>query len=887
MTTAHLDSYQRLSPSSRRAFGYALAAAWVRAGHHDTAVEPDDLLVGLLLAHPDQHGEARTLLAHFGLTGRDVLADGYPPLAPDELHRQAATITVDDQPPLSPPVEKALISLSTGYEKSSAAGDSTVHLRQLLGALLATRSDLTEQLDKRLTAASANLRQVVEVYNHWLADPKRQQLREVLEREMPRRPVDVPTYAPDRVGTGDDLIGIGREVDAFAYLLASKAQRPPLAVGLFGDWGSGKSFFMHAVRNRIEQIGVQIAGRSQAEMPFWKNIRQIEFNAWEYVQGNLWASLIDNIFQKLNGALIGSVRDRHKELATARNNATKVADEHAENRDKLFEQIEEREAAVQKAEVNRDTQRKQLIAARGSQIEETLIAAQRVAWRHQAATLAGKDATELAVAVGDARDVMLRGRGLLGPYWTARRIAIATAVALMVPAVALAAEALRLPTVVSLLGALAVLVPAITGLLRSSTDWMRKAIEDVEKVDEEIDGELAKLDDAVDQARADLRDSQEALDQTNAAELAARAEADTFDGELKELTPSRVLGEFVQERSSASEYRRHLGLLADVRRDLEKLEKLVRENNDAGVEPAEGGPPNRIILYIDDLDRCPSKKVLEVLEAVHLLLAFELFVVVVAVDARWLSVALTDELRALKPDREDGQCATPQDYLEKIFQLPFWVQPLTTEGRRTLVHGLLEGSVRNRNGSDHDAAAGVDRGTLTVGKQEREALSAMLSRRGANPRLDAHLLALTPTDLTFIKSLAPLLGNTPRRVKRFVNVTQLLLALPPSFDDSTQRPSDRSIVAFLAALISGLPTLAAALFDRVELNSMRLLGESLDSLDPPFPYRPEAFHEEQQKLAEWLRDQPDWALLPLGRLSSRLEVVRRLTFDRSMALSAS
>jgi hypothetical protein len=60
--------------------------------------------------------------------------------------------------------------------------------------------------------------------------------------------------------------------------------------------------------------------------------------------------------------------------------------------------------------------------------------------------------------------------------------------------------------------------------------------------------------------------------------------------------------------------------------------------------------------------------------------------------------------------------------------------------------------------------------------REEELLTTMLSRRGANPRLDAHLLALTPTDLRFRESLAPLLGDTPRRVKRFVNVTQPLLA---------------------------------------------------------------------------------------------------------------
>ncbi len=38
---------------------------------------------------------------------------------------------------------------------------------------------------------------------------------------------------------------------------------------------------------------------------------------------------------------------------------------------------------------------------------------------------------------------------------------------------------------------------------------------------------------------------------------------------------------------------------------------------------------DRIVLYIDDLDRCPEVKVVEVLQAVHLLLAYPLFVVVV------------------------------------------------------------------------------------------------------------------------------------------------------------------------------------------------------------------------------------------------------------------
>jgi hypothetical protein len=46
---------------------------------------------------------------------------------------------------------------------------------------------------------------------------------------------------------------------------------------------------------------------------------------------------------------------------------------------------------------------------------------------------------------------------------------------------------------------------------------------------------------------------------------------------------------------------------------------------------------DRIVLYIDDLDRCSTETVSQVLDAVHLLLALPLFAVVVGVDPRWLA----------------------------------------------------------------------------------------------------------------------------------------------------------------------------------------------------------------------------------------------------------
>ena len=112
------------------------------------------------------------------------------------------------------------------------------------------------------------------------------------------------------------------------------------------------------------------------------------------------------------------------------------------------------------------------------------------------------------------------------------------------------------------------------------------------------------------------------------------------------------------------------------RRDFSQLSLLLAQAaqspSAAGESKGEAGV-DRIILFIDDLDRCPENIVVDVLQAVHLLLAFPLFVVVVAVDSRWLLHSLRQHSQALADD--DVDVASPVNYLEKIFQIPFRLRP--------------------------------------------------------------------------------------------------------------------------------------------------------------------------------------------------------------------
>jgi hypothetical protein len=877
-------TWEQLSPSVRQAMRWALAAAAQREGVPPTGngppIDPFDLLIGTLLAHPDRDGELRVLLDHFGLTARDVLPPDYPPVPATELQRRADQMPPLGMPPLSPGAE-------TVFRNIDPKISGPVRLYHLLGALLLAQTELRTPLMAALAAAGDTIDAVTKSYGRWAeTDPGEdgvagRSLRDWLHRNNPRHPVDLPTYASDQVDPGHDLIGITVEADAFAYLLASRDLQPPLAIGLFGDWGSGKSFLMRAIHNRIDTLGRLVTDRTQDQAPVWKQITQIEFNAWEYVQGDLWAGLLERIFRELGTATLPASL-----VANARGPLVDELENEVRNANELAEQIatleEEKEVKVAELSTARETAEKARVDAPNR--AKTLLAGQEQRIMRDALVevlgeqrlqVIGRDGTDLLDALGAAKTELRRGSSLLGPYWWKPwRILLITLAAAAVPLTAyLLTDVVQVPPLVSLLGGLTAAVPVVTSAVRAATSWTNRRLAEFEKAEIEI-REVIQRDVADKEEK--VAEAERSLDQTSqnlAARHTRRKEtlyrATALRKRIEELTPARVFVEFADRRSS--DYRRQLGLLSTVRRDLTAVEDQLHENNRRLLDSAGNGDvsmPNRIVLYIDDLDRCPPHKVVEVLEAVHLLLAFEMFVVVVAVDTRWLSSALTEQLHALVEDEDDAGRPTPHDYMEKIFQLPYWVQPLTLGARSQLIRGLLAGSVRTpetgrANGSPDDG--------LHVGKAEVEAIKVMLDRPGSALRLETSQLAFTPEDLKFVESLAPLVGDTPRRVKRFVNTCQLLLAMRPPLASGGQFPPERHIVCLLGAINAGVPAVADEVFAAAEAAMLAMDGSRILGTVGPAA-------AEWKPLRQWLEQHPSWKALPLYRLAVRLDMVKRLRF---------
>jgi hypothetical protein len=874
------------SPSFNEALQWAEASAALRG---DGVITEPDLFLGTLLAHPDADGEMYRLISHFGLKARDLLPDDFPKITVQNLRRAAATVGT---PPFAQSPEALDIITAAGDHASNRSPQHPT-LAGLVGALLSDSPSFREALRPALDRSGISLNTLADDYAAFLQDLQPEQviagreLGERLARRFPRQPASLAGFSSDVVDPSADFVDISNEADAFAYLISSRALAPPLAIGLFGEWGSGKSFLMAKIRHRIQQLGVLAGSTSDADLTIWPNIAHIQFNAWEYVETNLWASLLDKIFDELSPAARQKLSDRRRADTLQQLNTKEQLVATGEQRVKELQSAETlgetavREGQEQVDEVVRTTARLrdsliagELEASAGAALVETVVAV-------------GKEklGAEVTDAVADVRRAAVATRTspwLQQKFWTGKRVAYVLLAAAVVPVVAFVMDWLSAPPLAGLLTSLAPLIPLAALVAKGAATFatgQQEALAEAERrVDEQLTKVVASAKESLTTAAAQLDDTRSELAEKVKDVNEAREQRAELERQRDALTVGNMLVEFLADREASDDYRSQLGLVSKVHQDLQDLADLTAEFN-AETPRGAGGPPNRIVLYIDDLDRCPPAKVVEVLEAVHLLLSFPLFVVVVAVDTRWLTSALRVALPAFQIAQTDfGPLPDAMDYVEKIFQIPFWVEPLDDDARRRLLRGLLLPSVA----AEATEEGGAEGGALSVGKREEELVATMLTGYGAGLDLDARQLLLTPDELAFIESLAPLIGGTPRQVKRFVNICQLLLAMAPPLsadvEDPTERdrPSERMATCFMAALHEGLPVIAK----RLARSESATLREAITALGPDVSL------EDKTRLESWLitrrRSAHPGAATFDGTLTSkfgtRFELIRRLTF---------
>jgi hypothetical protein len=589
-------------------------------------------------------------------------------------------------------------------------------------------------------------------------DPELPRLRDQLA-EWSHRTVrlDAPEVEPATTGrhlagyaadtdTGVDRLGITPDVEMISDLVASRLIRPPLSIGLFGNWGSGKSFFMRQMRKRVRSLADAAAAEERKRRKCGKDVssycssvRQITFNAWHYAEANLWASLAAHIFDNLaSGGSEDDLARRADQLAKLRG--------------------EEKSLLTQ------------LSAAR---LERMMVAAQH---EREPFTL---DLTRddfhwvgKALGVPDASIDQVRefAKGMLGWKAKARQV------------VSLFRHS-RLAWILT--GAGIALTVGIVFLLRSPlwvpiTTFVSTIVAAVTPFAREVQKAAVRIKDAADTKKASTGRRLAELDE----------ETGRLERAVAELAPGHDATAFAQSRRASDDYRQHLGVVSLLRRDLETFAVILDKER-----AAEGGL-ERIVLYIDDLDRCAPNVVVKVLEAIHLLVALPVFVVVVAVDARWLRQAIGQHYEAMN--------LSPANYLEKIFQVPFQLSAMDRSGFGELVRTLA------------GAPAAPDPAPVASPTPEpsvpapREPVAEV-----ANRELRPRQLDISVAELEFLSRLAPLVSS-PRAAKRLVNLYRLLRArLSGAELDDFVGGDGSAAVLVLLAVHAGEAKAADGLFTRI------------------------------------------------------------------------
>lgn len=630
-----------------------------------------------------------------------------------------------------------------------------------------------------------------------------------------------------------DRLDVSTYVTMFATVMASRDTPLPLSIGLFGEWGSGKSYFMGLLRQRIETFAV--AARGRPDSPFCAEVVQVRFNAWHYADANLWASLAVELFEQLAGDEDGDAAERDQ----ARTALLTRLHTYEEAKAALVEQERRASAVLAKAEevlaeaADRQQQAQEKLTA--AQAKDLAAAVVKDARLRPMIEQAQREAAEVGVRLdpGDVADLHRAAgelRGLAGSVpalWRRVRdrkgyvrwvlaagamLAVAGVVLLVLPGL------LRygVPTLLTAVGTLAAVARPIARVAAGARMALRHVEQTIDVADSVWRQREQRWQAELDGLRAEVERTQ--VVHRGLADQVAQAQlrVEQTQREIDELGAGRRLYRFIAERAASEDYRKQLGVVSLIRQDFEELTRRLRARRDEGADPALP-TVERIMLYIDDLDRCPPERVLQVLEAVHLLLAMDLFVVVVGVDPRWLLRSLQRQFRdVLSGERaDDGYWQSiPRDYLEKIFQIPFVLPAMTSQGFAALLDSFVRVSSTAALDTAGSAPAAAPVGATPRERAEIVAEPGSVAGRVATGQ-SVERLDLTEPELDFFTRLAPLI-RTPRAAKRMINVYRMLrvtrdLGPASRFLGTHDRGGEYQAIAQLLAVLTGFP----ALFQRL------------------------------------------------------------------------
>ena len=594
---------------------------------------------------------------------------------------------------------------------------------------------------------------------------------------------------------------------------------------------------MNKLNDKIDFLS---KSENNTENPTYINgIAQIHFNAWSYLDDNLWAGLINSIFEKLNEYLTETTKSGVAKIKVRE----KLTEKLISFKSALISLTEKQSGLelIQDAYKNEKTQlEKNIQYSFTNQILDSIGDNSELKDLHDKLTNYDSSFIEI-ISIKNSK--IVQEFTFWNNFFTNLKI-IKDFRKYLIYGILIVAISFGINYLISLLSInwMIIVSPIILALSKlginlttvckkyaSIKSYVKKLNTFIETNKEKKD-EISRIEKSINIAKNQIIEADAQIE-------ALKTKIVSYEYKLKHDLTEDTISNFITDRATHKDYKNQLGIISVIRKDFETLSELFVENksnntinNEKEFEEQEkfsdrqiikdqfkeGKKLQRIVLYIDDLDRCPEDKVIEVLEAVNLIMAFPLFIVVVGVDSSWVKNALIKKyhLQFGETKGTDYKKREASDYLEKIFQVPFHLKQAEDDGVKNMIDKLVkveedktttkhENKTTNSqpNNKEHETPVTEEKEMINDSSETINADSEEIQTDEIKHK-ERHL-ALTKQELDLMKDMSGIIGNNPRAIKRFVNVYNIVRAHAGLGLIRENKKEDYLTLMFLLALPMG------------------------------------------------------------------------------------
>ena len=278
--------------------------------------------------------------------------------------------------------------------------------------------------------------------------------------------------------------------------------------------------------------------------------------------------------------------------------------------------------------------------------------------------------------------------------------------------------------------------------------------------------------------------------------------------------------------------------------DDKTLRDDIRKFQEQFAELIEASEIDRLVIFIDELDRCREDTILETLEAMKLFMFAGKVAFVIGADERHISYAVKSKFK----DIEGIQIDIGKEYLEKLVQYPIHIPRMDIDETEVYIASLLLSAEMNEKNFDIF---------------QQEVKKTRENNFGVSPLNDVKSIRFEDASeeeifkecLSVAKQLAAVLSNglhgNPRQIKRFLNTLDMRMMMAKH----KHATLDRKILAKLMMLEYIRPA-AFNLFAEMATNNE--LAKELTALENISDEN----NMDSLKLKAWLKD--EWLMNWLG-----------------------